>query len=76
MEAESTEKNETFAKRKNKNYDSAEIKICEEFARKKRSFEEKVEREFELLEIRQTIYAKLSQGIHDTRGLDVESVYD
>ena len=48
-EAESTEKNETFAKMKNKNFDSAEIKIREEFARKKRSMKEKVDREFEIL---------------------------
>ena len=63
LEAESTKKNETFNKMKNKNFDSAEIKIREEFARKKRSIKEKVDREFELLEIRQIIYAKLSQGM-------------
>ena len=63
-EAESTEKNETFAKMKKKNFDSAEIKIREEFARKKRSMKEKVDREFELLEIRQMIYARLSQGMY------------
>ena len=64
LEAESTKKNETYNKMKNENFDSAEIKIREEFARKKRSVKEKVDREFELLEIRQTIYAKLSQGMH------------
>ena len=49
---------------KNKNFDSAKIKIREEFARKKRSIKEKVDREFELLEIRQIIHAKLSQGMY------------
>ena len=47
LEAESSEKNETFDRMKNKNFDSAEIKIREEFARKKRSMKEKVDGEFE-----------------------------
>ena len=48
---------------KNRNLDFVEIKIREEFAKKKRAVIEKVDLKFELHEIRQIIYAKLGQEI-------------
>ena len=63
LEAESTAKNKTFSKMKNKTHVDAISKIREELAKKKHAKKEKVDKEFELLEIRQIIYAKLSQGM-------------
>ena len=54
--------NEDYKKHVDLKY--AEIKICAEFEKKKHARKEKVNREFELYEIRQVIYARLS---HDAR---------
>ena len=61
---ETDEESKTIAKMKNKTRVNVENKIREEFAKKKHAKKEKVDREFELLEIRQLIYAKLSQGMN------------
>ena len=50
--------------KKNKELEYAEIKIRAEFVKKKHAVKERVDREFELHEIRQIIYARLSHGIY------------
>ena len=52
LEAESTAKNKTFSKMKNKTHVDAISKIREELAKKKHAKKAKVDREFELFEIR------------------------
>ena len=56
--------NKDYVKMKNKELEYAEIKIRAEFAKKRHAIKERVDREFELHEIRQLIYAKLNHGIH------------
>ena len=53
-----------FAKMMNQDLEYDEIKIRAEFAKKEHAVNVRVDREFELHEIRQIIYAKLSHGMH------------
>ena len=49
LETETNEESKAFAKIKNKTHVNVENKIREEFAKKKRSIKEKVDREYEIL---------------------------
>ena len=56
--------NKDYAKNKNKYLECAKIKIRAEFDKKRHAVKERVDKEFDLHEIRQVIYAKLNHGMH------------
>ena len=56
--------NKDYVKKKNKYLEYAEIKIRAEFDKKRHTVKERVDKEFDLHEIRQVIYAKLNHGMH------------